>query len=511
MAKLLIALAIAAPFALRGQGLNPRVVEHGVELYQKPEFAGTGASFWELFASMYRSMWSVPPRIPFRHSVAILVGVSDYTNLRPLPGVNNDLTRMRDFLLYRAGFDEVYLARSHAATPATVQHYMMDVFHDRAKLADDDRLLFYYSGHGDDAGSANPYLQFAGARPGHFGDDQVLPVDSYQKWSIRALAKHALFIFDACVAGEVLSPQGDEEARRRKGVLDTLSGKGSRTVVTAGTFSQRTWYSDEKSRGYSVFTEGFLRVLEDPRAPALMSIDEIIGRVQVFAAEFARNKGVDAAIPQAREFDTRDKPGRFVFLNSAAQNQRLPEEAANALGLTSKGDGTVVTTAAFGYIDVRTRMRGNVFIDGQYNGPIAEGDVRRFKQAVGEHRVELKGTLMHPLDVKPVDVATENGIASPAAFGWESPIDDTGAVPVGTLVVASMRGLEGEVYIDYHRVGHLDRSRQVRIPNVRAGPHWLQIYGTAQESGQNFSIVANKEYYTEAAPAPPTNLTATPH
>ncbi len=497
----LVFLVIAAQPMLRCQPSTRRVVESGVELYEKPGLVSSQPTFWELFKSLFSNAWNPPERIPFRRTVAFLVGVSDYKNLKKLPGVDNDLNRMRDFLLNRSGFDQVYVARGAAATPGVVQHYMMDFFDNSANLGTDDRLLFYYTGHGDDAGGNNPYLQFADAMPGRFGDNSVLPVDSYEKWSSRILAKHALFIFDACLAGEVLTPQGNEEAARAAGVLATLSGTGSRTIVTAGTFGQSAWYAEEQAGGHSVFTENLLTVMEDPQGPAVMSIDEVIGKTERLAADFANRKGVPPAIPQVREFDSRNSPGRFVFLNAQSKDPKLPPGAAGAMGLKPKGPDSAagLPPERPSTVEVYSPRDGTLYLDGHEIGPIQLGETRRLLQvAVGSHQIQIKGTNGEDS----ANVAVRAGMTAYPAFN--SPIDNTGKREVGTL---NVKALAGDAYVDNFKVGHLEKDGMLAVSNVIAGLHQCRFEGPTQESTSSCIVVANKS--TDVDLHPPTSLTVT--
>jgi uncharacterized caspase-like protein len=502
--SVLVLLVLAAQPMLRCQPFTGRVVESGVELYEKPGLVPSQPTFWEVFKSLFKA-WNPPASIPFRRTVAFLVGVSDYKNLKKLPGVDNDLNRVRDFLLNRSGFDQVYVARGAAATPAVVQHYMMDFFHSSANLGIDDRLLFYYTGHGDDAGGNNPYLQFAGAMPGSFGDNSVLAVDSYEKWSSRIMAKHALFIFDACLAGEVLTPQGNEEAERAAGLLATLSGKGSRTLVTAGTFGQSAWYAEEQAGGHSVFTEDLLTVMEDPQGPALMSIDEVIGKTERLAADFARRKGVPPAIPQVREFDSRNSPGRFVFLNTQSEDPKLPTSVVAAMGLKSKGpeSGARLPPEGTGMIEVYSPRDGTLDLNGKQIGTIQLAETRRLLQiAVGPHRIRIKGTNGEDS----ADVTVLAGVTAYPAFN--SPIDDTGKRLVGRL---NVKALAGDFYVDNFKVGHLEEDGTLAVPNVIAGLHQCRSVSPTQESTSTCNVVANKATDIDLRPLPPTNLTVTVH
>lgn len=341
-----IAIVFALSFNLHAQCTSGKAVDRGVVLYQKPEGIRATPSFWQEFKGMFNYL-NPPATLPFQRSVAFLVGVSSYAgpSLNSLPGVENDLNNMCRYLLSQGGFDVVYIARGSAASVQTVDYYMMDFFHDPKNMTQNDRLLFYYSGHGSDDGGGDAYLQFSGAIPGEFGDGHVLAVDTWRQWSNRIPAKHALFIFDACVAGETLMQKGgkDNDKEQGEGLLATLSGGGSRTVVTAGSSNQASWYAAEKSRGYSVFTSSLLDVLQDPHGEALISIDEAVERAAKLTAAYTDDKKVSPAIPDVRRFPTPERTGRFAFLNPVASNRTLPESVRSILA----GKGSDAASPAF--------------------------------------------------------------------------------------------------------------------------------------------------------------------
>ena len=124
--------------------------------------------------------------LPFGRSIAFLTGVSQYESLSPraLPAVENDLTDLRNYLLTKGGFDTVYEARNSAVTRNLIEQYMKYEFtSQRSLLGKDDRLLFYYSGHGADQQGKLGYLQFTTAKSGEFFRNDTLAVADFQQMS----------------------------------------------------------------------------------------------------------------------------------------------------------------------------------------------------------------------------------------------------------------------------------------------------------------------------------------
>jgi len=257
-------------------GGTAKQVEKSVTLYDRAAPAQTLPSFWDEFFAMFQIGKSTKAVFPFRRSVALLVGIGNYKYIRPpLPFVSKDVQKMLEYLLTDGGFDAVYVM-DEQATPQLVDRYMGQ---SPMRLGKEDRLLFYFSGHGSELDGL-PFLQFQEARPGDWDQAHVLRVDQYEVWSRAVPAKHVLIIFDACFAGlAVATPKGaDEEARSS---IAQLSGNGSRTVVTAGTGDQRAWIEQVSSeRQFSVFTEALVQALRagaaDDRNRGFFTIEQAV-------------------------------------------------------------------------------------------------------------------------------------------------------------------------------------------------------------------------------------------
>jgi TPR repeat protein len=270
--------------------------------------------------------------LSFRRSVALLVGIGNYKYLMPqLEYVSKDVEKMRDYLLREGDFDAVYVMNERT-TPQMLDSYMLDKF--RGILSSEDRLLFYYSGHGSDPGGGHAFLQFQGARPGEWSHD-VLRVDQFQVWSDVIPAKHVVFIFDACLAGEAI---GKAPYNETGASIAELSANGSRTVVTAGTAEQKAWMLKLSSDNtYSIFTEGLLRALRggaaDPKDRGFLTIEQAVAEAQVQMADMTRKLGPGHEMKPEPVAIRPNYKGTFVFLNPHAQKPPLPQGDATYLGV----------------------------------------------------------------------------------------------------------------------------------------------------------------------------------
>ncbi len=324
---------------IKERGVSFHLQPDGVCVYEKAaNISDTSPAdtppFWRPLLNLF-SLSTEPRKLPFQKSVAFLAGVgSSYAHIQPkLNYVENDIDRLREYLLTQGGFDTVYVVKDEKATPQLLDTYMTDTF--RNILSPDDRLLFYFSGHGDDDGEGNGYLLFSQAVPGQFGHD-VLSVDRYRSWSARIKAKHVLFIYDSCAAGLGLvekAPQNDR-GKIDAALMNTLAGSGSRQVLTAGTASEKALeIRISNERGYSVFTNAFLNILksgvgEDP-SQGFLTVEEVLAKASIDVGRFGVHPGY-------RKFDDQHRSGTFLFAKPLLPGMTLSDRERNALGLVQK-------------------------------------------------------------------------------------------------------------------------------------------------------------------------------
>jgi outer membrane protein OmpA-like peptidoglycan-associated protein len=307
--------------------------------------------FFALFEEIAKALVPSTADLPFNRSVAFLVGISDYKYIDPdLPFVKNDLEDMRDYLLKQGGFDEVYMVANSAVSSELIESYMMNKF--RTELGRRDRLLFYYAGHGADASGITGYLQFSGAKPGNFARE-VLPVTRILEWGRVNPAAHMLFILDTCSSGLAFSSRSGASEEDEQKLISTLSGGGSRTVITAGTAGEKTFeIKTSNMRGNGVFTRAFLDALGVGRAqnnsPAFLTVDQVFADLKISVAKFSaiNRKPLN---PNLWTFDDDEYRGSFLFLNPAARMSQIPSN--QLAGIKARA------------ADVSARPRGSAPVD----------------------------------------------------------------------------------------------------------------------------------------------------
>jgi hypothetical protein len=386
--------------------------------------SGAQPGYWEELFDLFR--WKPAKTLPFRRSVAFLVGVAHYDNLRQLPWVESDLTELRNFLLQDGGFDTVFELRNEVVRRSLIEDYMVNKFReDSNDLNSQDRLLFYYSGHGADINHHVGYLQFAKASSNNFAGENILPLREFDEWSQFIVAKHLVIILDACASGLALQAKGDPSP---EALLNSLSGEGSGFMLTAGSGDQESFQlTVSQKKGYSVFTHALLEGLRSGAGSAdntgLITIHDVFSYAQKDVALFGVEQGkrMDPQIaPLSRREGT--AKGTFVFLNIKAQSPKIPPKYGGVL------------TVAKGPSESAEVMR----VVNQYAVAVANGDLAAVK-AVRELRPNEEKIMVDSLKATKGKGYALRNCSNPEFTG------DTAKVSCDTLLTLSPNSAPGHV------------------------------------------------------------------
>jgi hypothetical protein len=302
-------------------------------------------AFWQELLGLFGMKPVASPS--FGRSVAFLTGVSKYETQSPqLPFVASDLTELRNFLLTKGGFDTVYEARDGVVRRSLIEDYLVNKFSSESnELGQEDRLLFYYSGHGSDKEGRLGFLNFSRSQPGNFAGDDVLEIDQFTQWARIIVAKHLLIVLDACASGLAVDPKvAESPADRQQLELNALSGQGSGFLITAGTANQKAYQiSVSSEKGYSVLTNALLTALQEgSNDDAFMTINEVFGKAEKIVARFDVSQDKKMA-PRIWPIGRREGEvkGTFVFVNINANNP--PPPPAKSGIVVEKGTGPYPT------------------------------------------------------------------------------------------------------------------------------------------------------------------------
>lgn len=382
----------------------------------KHELLPDGVEYWyhsntdsPLFFQLLKEIWELAvSNEPFNKSIAFLVGVSSYRYIAPqLPFVKNDLEEMRNFLLNEGGFDEIYIARDDIVDEYLIENYMENIFPE--KLDKQDRLLFYYSGHGADReGSITGYMQFSKAKPGDFAGLQVMPISEVKNWCSELKINHLLFIFDSCASGLAFQIKG-KDFQIYDQVIATLSRNGSRTIITAGTANEKTFeVTDSEGNGNGIFTRAFLNAIQTGNADkgknGIITIDEIMAEVQNEIASFSARYKQSPISPKMWVFDPNIYRGTFVFINPQAEKQgitlhkdyrQIIEKAGKSNLTTRLGIGALI--AVGGGVAVATLINNN---DSPSPITLNENDDSVIKVSQLGNDITVKNNMNHEVAIK---------------------------------------------------------------------------------------------------------------
>ena len=186
-------------------------------------------------------------------SYALLIGVSDYTAGWPdLNNIPSELDRVEK-ALQKQGFRVTRITDpdSKALTNS------FEEFIDKYGFDTNNRLLFFFSGHGHTRkGGEKGYLVPTDA-PHPLKDERgflrkALPMDQIIAWSRQMEAKHALFLFDSCFSGTVFKMKS---LPTRPPHITHATSLPVRQYITAGD-------AGDAVPAASVFTPVFIDALE---------------------------------------------------------------------------------------------------------------------------------------------------------------------------------------------------------------------------------------------------------
>ncbi|MCC9168640.1 cadherin-like domain-containing protein [Pontibacter harenae] len=314
-----LVLTLACTLCYGQEKIHYITLKDGVKCYYIPNRKSSFQKAWEMVSDIYNSTFYDAP--PFGKTVAFLTGVSNYNYLKPLPKVETDIIKFTKFLLLKGGVDTVYVAFDRVASPELVSYYMMDRF--RTTLSPDDRLIFLYSGHAEDLDGNTGYMQFINAQPGKFASN-VLKISDTKEWSRINKIKHILFIIDACTSGLAFEDKGGSYEDK---LLTTMSGEGSRTVLTAGTHKQKT--------PDGLFMSALLNAFEKNYKDKIITTESLYADLRKYVNKY--NAQNDRNITP-RKIELENYTGTFIFINANKTEATVKHDKIN-LTAVPKGKG----------------------------------------------------------------------------------------------------------------------------------------------------------------------------
>lgn len=293
-------------------------------------------------------------------SYALVVGVSDYTagwpDLESIPG---ELEKV-EAALQGSGFNVTkVLNPAHEQLYDAFRKFINAYGYDR-----NNRLLFFYSGHGYSRKDGKKgYLAPADA-PDPRKDEKgflrkALTMSQILTWCRNMEAKHALFLFDSCFSGTVFKTRGLPDQPPH---ISAITSKPVRQFIAAGS-------SDQEVPARSVFAPSFVRAL---RGEADLTGDGYITGTEL--GLFLRDKVLYYQTGQTPQYGKIRDPdldeGDFVFVvNTAPVRPVIPRPAPQPTAPAASPPPEITRPAAgdFG-------GKNKLYVMGQWRLYYPEGD-----------------------------------------------------------------------------------------------------------------------------------------
>ena len=307
----------------------------------------------------------------YRQSYALVIGVSRYTNgLKSLPGVSEDIPEVKN-ALENNGF-EVTVVMNPDAT--TMKQAYTD-FIARYGQGSDNRLLFYFAGHGytermpygGDIGYICPSdAPSPNTSPAAFAGNAI-PMAEVEIFAKRIRSNHAMFIFDACFAGQIFTPNN----RAIPAIISYKTHDPVRMFITSGT-------AEEEVPDNSIFRPQFTQALKgdaDANHDGFITGTELGEYLQTTVVNYSNN----AQHPQYGKIrDPKLDKGDFVF--TVNQPLSKPPVIVNERALE-----------LYGQLELTTEISGMLYIDGEKVREVNANTVLTLNVSAGTRKIEIMG------------------------------------------------------------------------------------------------------------------------
>nr|VFJ69935.1 MAG: Caspase domain-containing protein [Candidatus Kentron sp. FW] len=187
-------------------------------------------------------------------SYALLVGVSDYgwgSGWKDLDSIPGELDKVEN-ALETVGFHGVVRVDN---PDEEALREAFEKFKDDYGFKRNNRLLFFFSGHGYTDEDGAGYLVPRDAPDPREGESaflkKALPMNQILSWARQIKARHALFLFDSCFSGTIFEAKS---LPRVPPLITKLTARKVRQFITAGT-------AGEEVPARSTFTPAFVDAL----------------------------------------------------------------------------------------------------------------------------------------------------------------------------------------------------------------------------------------------------------
>ena len=364
----------------------------------------------------------------YKASYALVVGNGNYAEWEQLPGALQDVEEVKDALETHGFNVTLKTDLNKREFEIALAQFALESGKDK-----DNRLLFYYAGHGYTRKAVNGedlgYLVMIDA-PLSDTDEVGFEVASIDMSSLITQAKkiqsrHALFMFDSCFSGTILDVRA--ELQPPEGISDSVKYP-VRQFITAGR-------AGEKVPDRSYFKQVFLDLIQgrvkEPFRDGYITGEELGYYLKNKVPKYNKNQH-----PQyGKIHDPNLDKGDFVFVLPQTGNDNRVLETVSELTVTSVPNGATV------YVD---------------NTPIGTTPMHGYQIDTGVHRekevgigLELSGYKSH---------VKEAVLMGGQPFTWSVSLEEMLAHPDIQLMIVGKDGTEmvlipsGKFHTTWHEV-----------------------------------------------------------
>ncbi len=279
-------------------------------------------------------------------SWAVVIGVDDYAHWPKLSHAVRDAESVKTLLTTRLGFKPAHVIslENQSATRSNV----MAAFNEqlpKSGLKKTDNLFVFFAGHGGtrhlSSGRDLGYIIPVDAATDDLAGDAI-PMTELQNISEALVARHVIFVMDACYSGLGLVRGGGASTRSGNFLRDNAHRVG-RQMLTAGGADQMV--ADGGPGGHSIFTWTLLQGLS---GKADLNGDNIITGTELAAYIAPAVASVSAQTPAFGSLPG-SEGGEFVFTLAASEeyiSDATPQLPGDAIALNTKLDSTTAVVAA---------------------------------------------------------------------------------------------------------------------------------------------------------------------
>jgi Caspase domain len=241
----------------------------------------------------------------YKNSWALIIGINSYPNA-PLSYARQDAEAIHKTILNDFGFNEEHitvLLDDDATRSAIIESFLRFAQDD---LDPNDRILVFYAGHGYTHSSKRGevgYLVPVDGKPANLAS--LIRWDELTRNADLVLAKHVLFIMDACYGGLAITRSPGPGSMR---FLKNMLQRFTRQVLTAGKADEVVADTGGPIPEHSVFTGHLLQALDGGAA----SPDGIISANGIMSYVYEK-VAKDLNSRQTPHFGFIDGDGDFIF------------------------------------------------------------------------------------------------------------------------------------------------------------------------------------------------------